>query len=440
MKLKSTIFLFIACSFVTISIAQSGKTSAKYRRSSIYTIMLDDAGLVKADTIKDAFMKSPVPDKYNDHNLSIRSFNPKEIILTAAERKSKGSNVGSKFGKSILNNTSGGLADTTDVKDLPLIIAKFLDKKMIAKGMVAKWFNRSEKGAFDMGLIGERGSWDATEMAANVAKKTTRGVASLADAGEELIGNTFVVVTRFKYVNKEEVAKATNNLLSVADRFGGSSLSAFTKVASTGVKVAAKGYVVQTTSYLYRLKWNDSVAAVFYQSYWIDEKSFDQKKKEAFDTTSLFSLDLIGTEKAWADVQSSIFSKRSEAELVRIATVNAIDAVIAKLQKKYDVFKTKTPLFTADPLTAKIGLKESLEKGDKFEVLEQELDEKTGKTSYVRQGVIKVDGTQIWDNRYMAAELAADTTKNADAKPKIDRTLFKGSNKYEPGMLIRQIQ
>ncbi len=440
MKLKITILLFVAVSFATISLAQSDKQTTKYRRSSIYTIMLDDAGLVKADTIKDAFMKSPVPDKYNDHNLTIRSFNPKDIKLTDAERKSKGDNAGSKFGKTLMNNTSGGLVDTTDVKDLPLIISKFLNQNNIARGMVAKWFDRNEKGTFDMNLIGDRGSWDATEMAANIAKKSVRGVASLADAGEELIGNTFVVVTRFKYVNKEEVAKATNNALSLVGRYGPSKFQKASKVASVGTTVAAKGYVVQSTSYLYQLIWNDSVAAVFYQNYWIDIKSFDQKKKEGFDTTSLFSLKLIGTEKAWADVQSTIFSKRSEAELVRIATVNAIDAVIAKLQKKYDVFKTKTPLYTVNPLTAKIGLKESLEKGDKFEVLEQELDEKTGRTTYVRQGVIKVDGSQIWDNRYMAAELAADTAKNEQAAPKIDRTLFKGGNKYEQGMLIRQLQ
>jgi hypothetical protein len=440
MKLKITTYLIFTCILLASNFAQTGSTSSKYRRSSIYTIMIDDAGLVKADTIKDAFMKAPVPDKYNDHNLAIRSFKPKDIKLSDAERKSKGDNAGSKFGKSVVNNTSGGLADTTDTKDLPLITSKFLEQNHIARDMVAKWFDRSEKGTFDMKLVGERGSWDATEMAANVAKKSVRGIAALSDAGEELIGNTFVVVTRFKYVNKEEVAKATNNALSVASRFGNSNFQNFTKVASVGTKVAAKGYVVLSTSYLYQLNWNDSVAAVFYQNYWMDDNSYDPKKKEAFDTTKLFHLNLIGTEKAWADVQSSIFTKRSEAELVRIATVNSIDAVIAKLQKKYDVFKTKTPLYTVDPLTAKIGLKESLENGEKFEVLEQELDEKTGKTKYVRQGVIKVDGSQIWDNRYMAAELAADTTTTANAKPKIDRTLFKGSNKYEQGMLIREIK
>ena len=70
------------------------------------------------------------------------------------------------------------------------------------------------------------------------------------------------------------------------------------------------------------------------------------------------------------------------------------------------------------------------------------LDEKTGKTKYERQGVIKVDGSQIWDNRYMAAELQpVDSTGKAEAKPVIDRTLFKGSSsKYYEGLLIRQIK
>ena len=78
----------------------------------------------------------------------------------------------------------------------------------------------------------------------------------------------------------------------------------------------------------------------------------------------------------------------------------------------------------------------------KIKIEEQEQDEKTGKTQYVRMGTIKVDGKQIWDNRYMAAELqAADTTAEGKAKPKFDRTFFKGSSKkFYEGMLIRQIK
>ena len=75
------------------------------------------------------------------------------------------------------------------------------------------------------------------------------------------------------------------------------------------------------------------------------------------------------------------------------------------------------------------------------EVLEQEIDAETGRTKYVRKGTIKVDGSQIWDNRYMAGEeLPADSTGNVIAKPTIDRTLFKGGSNYYPGLLIRQIK
>ena len=64
---------------------------------------------------------------------------------------------------------------------------------------------------------------------------------------------------------------------------------------------------------------------------------------------------------------------------------------IIKLQKKYDVFKTKTPLFTGNPITAKIGKKEGLEGGEKFEVLEMNQDPKTGAITYKNIGTIKVD-------------------------------------------------
>ena len=107
-----------------------------------------------------------------------------------------------------------------------------------------------------------------------------------------------------------------------------------------------------------------------------------------------------------------------------------MDAVIAKLQKKYEDFRTKTPLYSIDPLAAKIGLKEGLEDGDKYQVLEQAVDA-NGKTVYNKIGVLKVNGKQIWDNRYMAT---------GDSVKATDKTLFSkvsGKDLY-PGLLIKQ--
>lgn len=104
------------------------------------------------------------------------------------------------------------MVDTTDTKYLPLKIDKFFNENNIARDLVAKWFNRSEKGTFNMNLIGERGSYDASALDISAAKSSARGISAIADAGEELIGNTFVVVTRFNYVSMESITAATQKL------------------------------------------------------------------------------------------------------------------------------------------------------------------------------------------------------------------------------------
>jgi len=246
------------------------------------------------------------------------------------------------------------------------------------------------------------------------------------------------VVNDFDYVNKEEVANTIKQGVTLANRIAdkvGKNLNIKTEGLTKTVTFAGKGYVVKTTSYLYQLVWNDSVAAVFYNDYWMDDNSYDVKKKKAFDNSDIFTLKLIGTEVAWADLQATSYTKKSEDELIAVATVRAIDNVIAKLQRKYEVFRTKTPLFSGDPLAAKIGLKEGLEKGDKFEVLEQLMDDE-GRTRYKRRGVIRVEDGKIWDNRFMAAE---EQKESGEAVSPLEYTVFSGGNNYYAGMLIRQI-
>jgi hypothetical protein len=255
----------------------------------------------------------------------------------------------------------------------------------------------------------------------------------LADAGEELIKNTFLIVNDFDYVNKEDLATGINAAIDIVDALNDDSMDDDTKeLVKAGVTVLGKGYVVRTTSYLYRLVWNDSIAAVFYNDYWMTKNSFNQEKKDAFYNSDIFKLKFVGTMVAWADLQSTIFTQKKNAELIAIATVRAMNSVIAKLEKRYEVFRTKTPLYTVEPLSAKIGLKEGLTKNDRYEILEQARD-KEGRTKYKTKGYIRVDKTHIWDNRYMVEE-SDDWVENEQF------TVFKGQSKskYYTGMLIRQ--
>ncbi len=467
------LFLFVAIALTASMSAQDKPKEIKYRRSSLHSIMVDDAKLPNAKVIKEVFTKQPLPDKYNDHSLASRSFAPDKYLLTAAEKtalgaKTEGKAAGKMKGmaKGAAAGATGGLVDTTDAKYLPQVIEKYLVANNVARDLVAKWFNRGANGAFNMNLIGERGSYDATAMQVNAAKGSVRGVASIADAGVELIGNTFVVATRFNYVSKKEIYDAAQAALAAAAAVAGGAAGGKLKgkVPGGGVpnipvtpemqaakdaayKKATEGYIVQCTSYLYQLVWNDSVEAVFYNDLWMDDSKIDAKRKEAFDNSKLFSLKYIGDGKALANVPLSLKKKRTDEELIAAATQNASDAAIAKLQRDYEVFKTKTPLYSGNPITAKIGMKEGLESGDKFEVLEQQLDEKTGKTKYVSKGKIKVTDA-IWDNRFALEGEAPEAEtpamdkdgKPLPPKPVYTETTFKGGSKFYPGMLIRQIK
>lgn len=393
------------------NVTQEKKVDVKYRRSSLHTILIESEKFPYKDTVIKAYYNAPFPDKYNNHTIGEKSFDPMSY--------------GYKPG------------DTVSYRR---VIDKYFAQNKIANKLVAKWFNRQPDGTFDMSLIGERGSYNASEMEAHIARNSARGITSLADAGEELISNTFVVVSKLLFISNEipaaiarEVAKKAAN--RIQNEFA---RQAAYVAADIAYEKAKEGYSVWTTSYLYRLVWNDSVAAVFYNDLWMDKNSMDPVKKEKFDNTDLFQLQFIGDEFSKSLVTFSFKEQRSEEKIVEIATIRNVDAVYAKLQKKYDVFKTKTPLYTGYPITAKIGLKEGLEGGERFEVLEQVID-KDGRTKYERRGVITVDKKKIWDNRYNAGEGPGEKMPG-EGKPQLDRTFFNGGKNYYAGLLIRQIK
>ncbi|RRO24322.1 hypothetical protein [Flavobacteriaceae bacterium 14752] len=382
--------------------ANAGKL--KYRRSSLYTMMVDDNTREHYSIIKDAFGNTELSEKFNDHNIG-------PYLIPAH-----------------------GMSGENDQTEL---IEDYLNYDGVARDLVARWFNRDENGHFNMDLIAERGQYNASEIDFKVAQSSMRGKALLADAGKELISNTFVIVYDYKYTNKAKQAKKRKGFLNAVTTVasivpGGEDVATIASAATVASDVVGKGYFVRTTSYLYRLVWNDEIAEEFYNNLWIDENSDDKSKKEAFDNTNLFKLEYVGSEVSRNNLQSTIFSSKSDQQLIEIATIKAVDKNIGKLQRGYEQFRVKTPLLSAEPIAAKIGLKEGVEKGDKFEVLEQVLNE-DGTTSYERVTTIKVDKNNIWDNTYLAEEAGAETSQ--------PYTVFKGnSNKVAPGMLIRQLK
>lgn len=367
-----------------------------FKRSSLELLMVETPKKERLSTIKGTFEQFAIPEKFNDHSLQI----PPSIPLKS------------------------------EAKDHSVAISKYLREEQIAKKMVAKWFNRSKNGDFDIELVKTRGLYNASAFDVQIAKQTLRGNAMLEDAGEELISNSFIVVNDYKYTNKEEVLSKGKNLLNdMSSLIGGRKTRSIQNSATAdAADILAKGYVIKTTSYLYRLVWDEEAASRFFGEFWVTNDNYDKARVTAFDETDIFKLEYVGRQDAWSDVQSTKYTTKTEDELIARATIKATDAAIARLERKFEVFRTKTPLVSIEPIAAKIGSKEGLQKGDRFEVLEQLLSE-DGTVEYKKVAEITVDPNQIWDNSYLPEEI-----------PDVDleHTIFKGSSKkLYPGMLIR---
>lgn len=380
--------------------AQSVEQEFNYRRSSLYQVLINHAEQKFSDEIRTAFLQMPTPDRFNNHDLSIK--------VVDIDKKLKGA-------RSDNENES---------------ITSFLEENQIASRMVAKWFNRDYyTGLCDMELVKERGLYGATEFDKLMASKSARRQAMLEDAGEELIGKTFVVVNDIRYIDKEQAAKVAGGFLRVLGGVASAALgmreNVFGGVASLAESV--RGFRVKVNSFLYRLDWNDEVAAEFYTKQWDKKEAFEQARDK-------YHLTYVGKVESQGNSVSVMGINLDEPiVMVRKACQRALDENIVDLQHEYVEFRSKSPLVSVNPITAQIGMKEGVTENSRFEVLEV-VEKEDGTHTYQKVGEIKPVKNMIWDNRYMAAEEGSEAAT-------LGFTTFKkvSGKDFAPGMLIREI-
>lgn len=375
-------------------------TDVKYTRNSIYSVLISHTEQKFAKEIESQFMAIPVPEKYNDHDLSVK--------VVHVDKK----------------------GDYTED------IHNFVNNNYIASHLISKWFDRNNlTGECSLDLIKSRGIYNATELDKELAARSTRGLAMLEDAGEQLIGNTFVLMNEINYVDKSKTSKGFGLGLRAIGQLASSFVPGASQLGDlTGSMIESiKGFKVKIHTRLYQLIWDDESASEFYNNYYSSVP--DNDKVVAFENNrSKFKLKYIGDIVSKGGNTSFMGIKEEEPLLmIRKACQRALDENVADLAKKYDQFRVKAPILSTDgDIKVAIGMKEGLTPKSKFEVLEAE--EKDGKTIYKRVGIIKPIEKKIWDNRFMALEEGA---YGAD----FGYTSFKkeSGKDFVPGMLVREI-
>lgn len=367
--MKSGIFKTLVYAGVTVLCA-SAKADAqnfddiKYQRGSVIMMMIEHPMYMFNDEIAQAFRRIPVPDRFNDHGLGVT------VVKFA----------------------------TQEYTDQQQYITSFIQQSNMGGRAVAKWFDWDKTtGHFDMDLIKERGLYNASAMERELAKMNIRGSAILEDAGENLIPNTYLIISDICYKG--------NYSYKERDRY------------RTGRNYR---FNVNITSYIYQLNWDSAELDDFYISYYGGSTDFVNK---ASDYNFIFRAKV---ETDYGESANNI----TQSELIERVVARCLDINLVKLQRAYPDFRIKSVIASVNPVQSDIGLKEGVSEDCLFEVLEMSTDD-NGITTFKRVGIVRPVKNRICDNRY-----GADITNELKYT---EFEIIKGNGFY-PGMLIREIE
>lgn len=114
-----------------------------------------------------------------------------------------------------------------------------------------------------MELVQERGYQNASEVDKRLAALSVRKDALLRDAGEELIGSTFVLINDIRYIDKSRGSSVIGGVVSAAIKtasaFQGQNMS---NQKDLGDIIASyKGFNVKIKTYLYQLVWDEEISS-----------------------------------------------------------------------------------------------------------------------------------------------------------------------------------
>lgn len=263
--MKKLVLAAVLLSVGMTSLAQDAKQETKYRRSSLYTIMLPDDKLTgeQKKLVSEAFLTKVFPDKYNNHCLSERILDLTQIkaievtddeIKAAEAAGAKGAKKGlggmlGGLGKKAVAQNGDGNQDNSDAAYVAKL-QKYFKEQKTAQKLIAKWLGGEETKPSkaqpsNMALVEERGLQTLSQEELDRAKSEAGGKEALiASAMDDLLPKTFVMVNRYAYLSAEEIMAYVT---AAASAVGGG----YAALGGAALGAVLKGYFVKTNTYLF---------------------------------------------------------------------------------------------------------------------------------------------------------------------------------------------
>jgi hypothetical protein len=262
-------------------------------------------------------------------------------------------------------------------------VPMLLNEKKVGQGIVAKWFNRQPDGTFNTDVLKERGVYNSDDSDLSIATSSKRGESALMDAGLGLVDHSYVLVLGY------------SNLMTMNQYYDQ------TKAAPEARKMnGVKGDMI---GLLYKLNFNDSVSAVFFQDMWANKGASDLKAKGAKFDANTFPL--VPVKNLIMPMQATQYNagqslapkvQKTQDELLRDMVNSSITSVINQMTYQVSDFKVKAQIYKTNPIAVKIGKKEGLGYDQRYFVFENQ-QTRSGDQYSKRIGVIK--SMSVADNR-----------------------------------------
>jgi len=389
MKKISLLTITIAFLCWENAIGQEKIADREYSRVSLTVIYIDD----------------PSPDPNGGLSSSIRSF-VENTKLTGP--KFNDHNLPSRFVRIDLPNyttekpvITAGTTETGPLRD-------FLAGSDLSRQIVAKWFDRKSDGTMTMDLIGQRGLYNAKDNDYLTAAASQRQSGGLKDQGEKLLKLSYLLFINFSDIQYKE-SKSTPG----KGDFGG-----------TG------------RGFLYKLVWNDSVSAQFYEKLWISENDpvgVKAEKKQKFDST-VFPMEFV-REVRYTMAPSLIMlnDKRTDEEK-RTALFNSLyENILMQMENRVTDFQVRQNLISSKPIGATIGLKEGVYVDQRFFVYEN-VQNRNQEITKRRRAVVRAKN--VADNQKITEGKSKPTTFYQIAGGKVDHFGMFLEQKNDYGLAI----
>lgn len=446
--MKKLFFCAVALASMTTTAMAQDDPDSKYIRNSVYMMKLDeqsnDAEYAQAYKIMnesfDEINFDTRYERYNNFSLANRHFDLASLpSVTQAEADAIGKEtmIQKQVREYLVQN--GFKSSDLNPFETAAKIKKQLEADKYANKLVAKWhipagasYDNVEAWDPTLAVIMELGCKGLSEEARANAIASSNLQAVAGNSENKLLSNSYICVNHYRYVTAEERIATITTPMEIAI----SQLPAIAQVAAKltieTIKKKVKGYSVKTNAYLFRLKWDPTLQEEFYTKYWENPADF---------ANANYELEYVGKSSKFAGASMSLKASANVDAMTKQATLRGTDAAFAALQRDYEVFRPMSSLHVVDgKLAAYIGMKEAVQEGDEFEVL-QPVEDKEGQIDWKKVGSIKVAKKSVWDNREKVA--GADGAEAAAGDDEAENTslsctFFDGKpGKMGEGCMIR---